>query len=145
VLAHPATARYPSLDDWQYVTGEPAGLPWPRVASAIRQRAAGSHVVILTPNSDGKVVHELLDNDPRYSFEFGYAPDARRAQFVFTEAEGGTFGFGALELARREHFVLVGRYPRPRPCSSPRPPHTPPCPRGGEAVLLYAAPDVADG
>jgi hypothetical protein len=47
-----------------------------------------------------------------------------------------------MEIARSEHFVLIGRYVRPGACRSPRPLYTPPCPRGGDAILLYARPGL---
>jgi len=45
VLDHPITAEYPSTDDWQFVTGAPAGSQWPAVADAIRP--LGRHVSAL--------------------------------------------------------------------------------------------------
>jgi 4-amino-4-deoxy-L-arabinose transferase-like glycosyltransferase len=38
-LAHPATARYPGEDDWQFVAGWPAGTGLGPIADALRQRA----------------------------------------------------------------------------------------------------------
>jgi Dolichyl-phosphate-mannose-protein mannosyltransferase len=142
VLADPSSVRYPSLDDWQYVTGKPAGSPWPHVAALIRQRAVGSRVVILTPNADPTVVRELLGFNPRYVFSYGSWRDGPSAQFIYTEASGGRFGAGGMEIAQREHFVPIGRFVRPRPCDSPTPHFGTPCPRGGEAVLVYERPGL---
>lgn len=140
VLAHPDTFHYPSLDDWQYVTGIPAGGQWPAIADAIKRRSVGSRVVILTPNANSRVVRYLLDDNPRYVFALGSSQLAPSAQFVYTEAEPGIFDLRGLKIVQQQHFVLIGRYARPRPCTSLRPPHYPSCPRGGDAVLLYERP-----
>ena len=142
VLAHPATVRYPSFDDWQYVTGFPAGSPWPKVANAIRHRAIGTKVVIITPNADQRVVRLLLGDDHRYVFTDGDQPLGKHAQFAFTEAKGGVFGLGGMEVVRAQHFVEIGRFVRPRPCSSPLPLFTDRCPPGGDAVILYERPGL---
>ena len=88
VLAHPATFRYPSLDDWQYVSGVPAGTEWPAVADAIRHRAVGARVVIVTPNADPTIVRDLLGNDPRYVFTNGDEPLGKHAQFALHRSAG---------------------------------------------------------
>jgi 4-amino-4-deoxy-L-arabinose transferase-like glycosyltransferase len=142
VLAHPDTVRYPSFDDWQYVTGFPAGSPWPKVADAIRRHAVGSRVVIITPNADPSIVRELLGNSPRYVFTYGDLPLGKRAQFAFAEVKGGTFGRSGMEIVRAQHFVEIGRYVRPRPCDSPQPLFTERCPPGGNAVTLYERPGL---
>lgn len=142
VLAHPASVRYPSYDDWQYVTGFPAGSPWPKVAGAIRRRAVGPRVVIITPNADPTIVRDLLGNNPRYVFTTGDQPLGKQAQFAFTEVKGGRFDQGGMEVVRAEHFVPIGRFVRPRPCDSPKPVFTEPCPPGGNAVVLYERPGL---
>jgi len=142
VLAHPDTVRYPSFDDWQYVTGFPAGSPWPKVADAIRRRGVGSRVVIIHPNADSTIVADLLGNNPRYVFSYGDQPLGKRAQFAFTEAKGGVLGRGGMEVVRSQHFVEIGRFVRPRPCDSQHPLFTEPCPPGGDAIILYERPGL---
>ncbi len=142
VLAHPGTVRYPSFDDWQYVTGFPAGSPWPEVANAIRRRAVGSRVVIIHPNADAAIVGDLLGNSPRYVFTSGDQPLGKQAQFAFSEDKGGHFGLGGMEVVRTQHFVVIGHFVRPRSCDSPRPLFTERCPPGGDAVMLYERPGL---
>jgi hypothetical protein len=43
VVRNPSTARYPGLDDWQFVSGFPAGTAWPRLARALERVAASEH------------------------------------------------------------------------------------------------------
>jgi 4-amino-4-deoxy-L-arabinose transferase-like glycosyltransferase len=143
VLAHPGTVRYPSFDDWQYVTGFPAGSPWPKVAEVIRRRGVGSRVVIIHPNADPTIVADLLGNGPRYVFTTGDQPLGKRAQFAFTETKGGLFDQGGMAVVRDQHFVEVGRFVRPRPCGSPRPRYSDRCPPGGNTVVLYERPGLS--
>jgi 4-amino-4-deoxy-L-arabinose transferase-like glycosyltransferase len=125
-LAHPRTAHYPGLDDLQYVTGVPAGGAWPSVVTAIRRRSIGQRVVVLAAQADPNIVRFLLSPDPqsprsRYVVVVpsdGLAPEA---QFAIVDQ----LPFGnppALRFIAQHHFVVVGRYSRPR---------------GGPTVTLY--------
>lgn len=113
VLAHPATFHYPSLDDRQYVTGDEAGSPWPALTAAIRRRAKGDRVVIITPNSYPDTAHYLLWPDRRFIFPPYGSRLAASAQFAI-ENHAPFFDPGAFAVVAREHFVVVGRFPRPR-------------------------------
>ena len=124
------------------MTGFPAGSPWPKVANAIRHRAVGTKVVIITPNADQRIVRLLLGDDHRYVFTDGDKPLGKHAQFAFTEAKGGLFDLGGMEVVRAQHFVEIGRFVRPRPCSSPLPLYSDRCPPGGDAVILYERPGL---
>jgi 4-amino-4-deoxy-L-arabinose transferase-like glycosyltransferase len=117
-LAHPATARYPGLDDLQYVTGVPAGGAWPPLVRAIRHRARGERVVVLVAQADPNIVRFLLSADPaapagRFRVVLPDQPGALRAQFAIVDQ----LPFGnprALALIAREHMVVAGRFARPR-------------------------------
>jgi len=88
------------------------------------------------------VVPYLLWPDRRYTFVSGSSPLAPSAQFAYSEVEYSVLlDVPAQRIVKREHFVLIGRYVRPRPCAD-RPPHETPCPPGGDAVLLYERPGL---
>lgn len=131
VLAHPATARYPGLDYWQYVAGWPAGGPWDGAADLIRRRATGRRVVVLTPGPYS-VLSQMLGD--RYTLATPRSPLARRARLGVVDMAGFPVdpkGFD-VEMARR-HFVPMGRFARPRgPCSGAREPSC------GGAVIVFA-------
>jgi hypothetical protein len=122
VLAHPATTRYPSLDDWQYVTGVPAGSPWPGLADAIRRFAAGQRVVIATPVSiiyenrfDPVIPELLLDNNPRYLFVESSSPLAREAKLAVTDsARSLGEDVQSLRVISQQSPVLIAQFARPR-------------------------------
>ena len=128
-LAHPPIARYPGLDDLQYVTGVPAGGAWPGGVAAIRRRAVGTHVVVLAAEADPNVVRFLLSADPRapgsrYRVVVPSQPLSARAQFALVDQ----LPFSnppALRFIAQHHFAVVGRFPRPR---------------GGATVTLYERP-----
>ena len=122
VLAHPATTRYPSLDDWQYVTGVPAGAPWPSLADAIRRFAAGKRVVVATPVSssyenrfDPAITELLLNNNPRYIFVESSSPLAREAKLAVTDsARPLGEDVQSLRVISQHNPVLIGQFARPR-------------------------------
>jgi 4-amino-4-deoxy-L-arabinose transferase-like glycosyltransferase len=122
VIAHPRTARYPGLDDQQYVTGTQSGASWDAVAAMIRKRGTGNPVVVVLANGYRDVIQWITWPDRRYRFVTDdlFTPDGSspfsHAQFAIVD-ELKFFPNGrALELARakRLHFKLVGRFPRPR-------------------------------
>jgi 4-amino-4-deoxy-L-arabinose transferase-like glycosyltransferase len=122
VLAHPATTRYPSMDDWQYVTGVPAGSPWPSLADAIRRFAAGRRVVVATPFSisyenrfDPSITQLLLDNNPRYVFVESNSPIAREAQLAVTDSVRPLWSdIQSLGVISQRSPVLIAQFARPR-------------------------------
>ncbi len=114
VLAHPDTTRYPGTDDLQYVTGTGGGGVWPAVAGAIRARAKGSQVPILTTRSYSQVLEMLLGPDPRYVFVPGNSPLAPRAQFSLDDEEIPFYDPDAVRVVNDGNFVEIGRYERPR-------------------------------
>jgi 4-amino-4-deoxy-L-arabinose transferase-like glycosyltransferase len=126
VLGHPVTARYPGLDDLQYVTGVPAGGAWPQLVKAIRRHSTGRRVVVLAAQADPNVVRFLLSPDPqsprnRYFVVVPSEPLASKAQFAIVDQ----LPFAnppALRFIAQHHFAVVGRYPRPR---------------GGPTITLY--------
>lgn len=111
VLAHPATAQYPGVDDQQYVTGTQAGGPWPDVRDAIRRRAVGRRVDIVIYRSYPDVLRWLLPADRTYAFVLTTSPLAPRAQFLVEDQSNFVFGEAPIRDGR---FRLVGRFPRPR-------------------------------
>ncbi len=142
VLAHPATTRYPSLDDWQYVTGVPAGSPWPGLASAIRRFAAGQRVVVATPVSvsyenrfDPAITELLLDNNPRYLFVESSSPLAREAKLAVTDS-ARPLGEDVQSLRVISHHspILIAQFARPRRSGAEAMPSTP---HGAQTVRLY--------
>jgi hypothetical protein len=114
VLDHPATAKYPSRDDWQYVTGAPAGSQWPAVADAIRRYAAGKRVVVLTPTADANVARLLLDDDSLYVFVSGDSPLAPEARLALTEEHPYILDVAAVEQMQRGRPRVIARFHRPR-------------------------------
>jgi hypothetical protein len=132
VLAHPATARYPGLDYWQYVYGWPAGGPWRGAADLIRRQAAGRRVVILAPGSYSILQQSLRPSGNYVLVDPGspLAAQARLAVFETTSFPVHPRGFRA-EVARRG-FVVIGRFSRPAElCSGPRESHC-----GGSVIVL---------
>jgi 4-amino-4-deoxy-L-arabinose transferase-like glycosyltransferase len=126
VLAHPVTARYPGLDDLQYVTGIPAGGAWPSVVRAIRRRGVGRRVVVFVAQADPNVIRFLLSSDPqsprsRYDVVVYGNPLVADAQFAVVD-QLPFVNQPALRFIARHDFVVMGRYARPR---------------GGPAVTLY--------
>jgi 4-amino-4-deoxy-L-arabinose transferase-like glycosyltransferase len=113
VLAHPASTRYPGLDDLQYVTGTGGGTVWPGMADIIKRDARGKRVVILSPSAYTQVLEMLLGPTPRYVTVLGTAPEARQAQFAVTD-EIPFLDATAAKLVHDLHFVPVWRYQRPR-------------------------------
>jgi 4-amino-4-deoxy-L-arabinose transferase-like glycosyltransferase len=124
VLAHPATARYPGLDDLQYVTGTGGGTVWPPMADLIRARARGNPVYILAPSAYTQVLEMLLGPSPRYRVVLGTAPEARRAQFAIND-EIPFLDATASQLSHDLGFKPVARIQRPR---------------GGAVATLYERP-----
>jgi 4-amino-4-deoxy-L-arabinose transferase-like glycosyltransferase len=114
VLAHPDTARYPGTDDVQYVTGTGGGSVWPAVADAIRTRAEGPRVPILTTRSYSQVLEMMLGPDPRYVFVPGRSPLAKQAQFSLDDAEIPFYDPDAAAVVNEGDFAAIGRYERPR-------------------------------
>lgn len=126
VLAHPRTARYPGLDDVQYVTGVPAGGAWPEVVTAIRRHSPAGPVVVLAAQADPHIVRFLLSSDPRapdnrYHVVTPEQPRAAWARFAIVD-ELPFRNLPALRLIAKHGFAVIGRYPRPR---------------GGPVVTLY--------
>jgi 4-amino-4-deoxy-L-arabinose transferase-like glycosyltransferase len=114
VLDHPATAKYPSRDDWQFVTGAPAGSQWPAVADAIRRFAGGRRVVILSPTTDASITRLLLNDDSRYVFVGGDSPLARRARLALNEEKPFILDVEALEVMQQGQPRVIARFHRPR-------------------------------
>jgi hypothetical protein len=114
VLDHPATAEYPSTDDWQFVTGAPAGSQWPAVADAIRRFAAGGRVVVISPTADPTITRLLLDDDSRYVFVGGGSPLASRARLALTESKPFTLDAKAVQAMAQGRPRVIERFQRPR-------------------------------
>ena len=114
VLAHPDTARYPGTDDLQYVTGTGGGSVWPAVADAVRTRAKGPRVPILTTRSYSQVLEMLLGPDPRFVFVPGRSPLAKQAQFSLDDEEIPFYDPHAVQVVSEGNFAEIGRYERPR-------------------------------
>jgi hypothetical protein len=93
VVRSPSTAHYPGLDEWQFVSGFPAGTPWPRLARALERVAASEpHGVVrvawggrgvgpvgLAAYLGRPVLAEQSVSAVRFS---GRTPDGRRFDFV---------------------------------------------------------------
>jgi 4-amino-4-deoxy-L-arabinose transferase-like glycosyltransferase len=123
LLSDPAAARYPGLDDAQYVTSTGGGAPWHPVADVVRRRARGDRVVVLHPDANPERLRLLLDDDARYVFVRGDSPLAPSAQFAIRDYAAPSFvDRRALAVMRQRRLRLLGRFPRPR---------------GGVVVRLY--------
>ena len=111
VLFSPDNGPYPGRDQQQYV--ELGGVPWPPVEDAIRSRARGERVVILSLVAIPDTLKMLLGPDDHYVFVGGDSPLAPRAQFAIDD-ESSPFGsFEAKAIVQRERFTQVGRFNRP--------------------------------
>jgi hypothetical protein len=121
VLDHPASARYPGGDDWQYVTGPVAGSPWKGVAATLRRTARGAGAVTVKDRVGTEILELLLDNDPRYVFIFPGDRRASLARFVLTD-ELPFHDPGVNRILRQGRFREIGVWRRPR---------------GGATVKLY--------
>ena len=75
VLAAPTTARYPGLDDVQYVTGGPALNPYWHVASDLRARAGDLRLVVALGDFTSDFWQLEIRNDPRVAFVRSDAPE----------------------------------------------------------------------
>jgi 4-amino-4-deoxy-L-arabinose transferase-like glycosyltransferase len=118
-LAHPATARYPGLDYWQYVAGWPAGAPWRDAADLIEHRDAGGRGPVLVPGHYG-VLAVLLREQGR-GLVVDRSATAPGARFGVMDSNRFPVDHGdfARRLARRG-YVAVGRFRRPSACSGLR-------------------------
>lgn len=82
VLAGPATATYPGLDDSQFVTGWTAGKAWADAASAIRRSAGGAPAIVELGDLASGVLTIDLGSSHNLSFvrfDDPHAPEARFA------------------------------------------------------------------
>lgn len=113
VLAHPRTARYPGLDEWQYVTGYPSGGVWPAVADTIRRVVTGPHVVVLTPLGSPMILGFLMQSSPRYHFIWSIQPAAPSAQLILREVVPPFPDPKTDAIMAHGHFVLVRQFQRP--------------------------------
>jgi len=118
VLASPATARYPGLDDTQFVTGWTAGQAWQNAAGAIRRLAGGDKGIVAL---DGLTSGELgleLSSDTNLSFVRSDDPSSPKARFVVVSGvpRPPNEGPGDLRLVWREarprHGVVLSIYER---------------------------------
>jgi 4-amino-4-deoxy-L-arabinose transferase-like glycosyltransferase len=121
VLNDPVAAHYPGLDEWQYVTGTGGGEPWPKLERDMLRRAGDGQVIVITPTTDGNVIHLMLYDNPRFVFVKGTDPRAQTADFAITD-ENPLPDFQALAILRNGHYKRIGRYQRPY---------------GGKVVKLY--------
>jgi 4-amino-4-deoxy-L-arabinose transferase-like glycosyltransferase len=111
IVANPGTHRYPGWDDWQFVTGWPAGTETQHVSDEIRRRTGGRGATI-TQSQFGHNAFEHQLPRHRYRFQLFNPPDHSQRFFI---DNGGSVP----DLAG---FRLVGRWHRPR---------------GGQTLSLY--------
>jgi len=123
VVADPATARYPSRDDFQYVTGHPAGGPWPAVADELRRRTGGRAAFVVRVRAVTDVLALTL-KVPTDRFVLPTDLRADVAMYAVRDSLPLPDPAGEALLLRRGpgSFRLIGTFPRPR---------------GGPAVRLY--------
>ena len=112
VLFSPDNGPYPGRDQQQYV--ELGGVPWPPVEDAIRSRARGERVVILSLGGDpGHAEDAARPGRPLPVRRAATRRMAPRAQFAIDD-ESSPFGsFKAEAIVRRERFTQVGRFEPP--------------------------------
>jgi 4-amino-4-deoxy-L-arabinose transferase-like glycosyltransferase len=111
-VADPAAARYPGLDDAQYVTGISAGAPWPRVARELRRRAGGREATVMRMQATTWVLEFLLEGE-RLRFVDSASPRARGTRFVVQDV----FPFpdpAGFAILRDPALREVAAFPRPR-------------------------------
>lgn len=115
VLADPVTARYPSMDDGQYVTSWAAGTGWKDVAAYLDERTHGQPFTIAYDRA--RPLWVFLDDWERAQQIPLGTPSAATAQYMVKNYDG--------PLTPREQaaFTLVRSFPRPR---------------GGQPISLYA-------
>lgn len=105
VLAHPASATYPGLDDLQYATGAASGGPWPKLADELRARAGRERATVVMGEQGSPALELLLRGTPSLA--------------VVREADGATrFGVeNGVELPDPPGAVTwreLARFERPR-------------------------------
>jgi 4-amino-4-deoxy-L-arabinose transferase-like glycosyltransferase len=127
VLAHPDTARYPGIDDEQYVTGMYAGTGWPALASQLERHAGQARGPVawdgvfswaLPLIVDGRRAWTVQDlNGSRFSGDrFGFLPSTSISRDRRLRAPTDVRFLVAnwhTRPAIRRGFVLVGVYQRP--------------------------------
>ena len=121
VLNDPVAVQYPGLDEWQYVTGTGGGEPWPKLEREMLRRAGPGEVDVITPTTDGNVIHLMLYDQPRFVFVKGTDPRAKTADFAITD-ENPLPDSESLAILRKGPYKTVGVYQRPH---------------GGKTVKLY--------
>jgi 4-amino-4-deoxy-L-arabinose transferase-like glycosyltransferase len=112
LLAHPATAHYPGLDE-KYVSGTAGGAPWPVFADEIRRRAPRGEVRIVDVGNNATVVRLKLGLDSRFVFVSRTPPEVARARFAITDELPGPFVNRELLATVRRQFTLVREFRRP--------------------------------
>lgn len=117
VLASPATATYPGLDDFQYATGWASGAPYAAVARTLRKLAGPRHVTV------------VLSEQVSYTLQV----DLRRAQNM------KFIGPDDVHAAKAEYAVVNGdALPDSDNTSTLLPLATWQRPRGGASMTLLA-------
>jgi 4-amino-4-deoxy-L-arabinose transferase-like glycosyltransferase len=124
LLAHPATADYPGLDE-KYVAGTAGGAPWPVFADEIRRRAPHGRVPIVDAGNNATVVRLMLGLDSRFVFVDRTPTELARARFAITDELPGPFVNRELLAAIRQDFSLLREFRRPH---------------GGAVARLYERP-----
>ena len=103
ILRDPSTARYPGLDDWQFVTGWPAGNAWLALERELPRLRPGGTTVGYYDNFSGAIALRMQDRP----YEFVRGEDAPWAPLV-VENGAAPADTGVGELRR------IRRFPRPR-------------------------------
>jgi 4-amino-4-deoxy-L-arabinose transferase-like glycosyltransferase len=118
VLASPATARYPGLDEAQFVTSWTAGQTWHDAARALRRLAGGQKGIVALGGLTSGALGIELHSDRNLSLVRSDDPSAPRARFVLESDVPlqPNEGPGDLRLVWREarprHGVVVSIYER---------------------------------
>lgn len=82
VLVNPNTARYPALDDRQFVTGGTAGHAWVEVAKELERRLGDRRVAVQLAELSSPALRLLLLDRPNIDLVSGTDPRTRGARFA---------------------------------------------------------------
>jgi hypothetical protein len=106
VVRHPDLARYPGVDDVQYVRGWAAGTGWPQIADVLDRRTAGRPFTLAYDRV--RALAPYLDRPERMRLVYSGTPAALDADYLVVDYAG------TMTPALRRRFVSVARVDRPR-------------------------------
>jgi hypothetical protein len=124
IVAAPAEARYPGVDDVRFVTGSAAGTGWAEIRDELLVRAPPGPQVVLRGANHNPWLEFSLRDDARFRFVDPVEPDAARALFTVANGEPPPAREGGLAWRQAAEALR---------------------PRGGTPLVLYESGVELDG